>query len=630
MKKNLSVFVKLFLVVAMFAFGVMGIIGCSSGGGGGTPVPTATHTVAPTASPTAARSGSPTPSASASPTATPTTFSSYTISGTITWEGYPTSEGLFIVGISSTEFTDGSMITSDAIQLSSNARSGTLEYSFPNIPFGTTVSVLAILTQNPNFRDDYWQGDLVGSFATGRMPKALKGTADLTHITAEGSTANISGNNFALLDHQIVHPDVIGYVTDSTGEGIFDAYLHMTGSTVETQTSGADGQYRFSNVPAGICTITPTMDGYTFNPTSETNTIFSSEDMIFGTFEATGIPLNVFGKISSWDASAIPGATVRLNGGGHSSTETTNGSGNYSFTAPYGTHYILSVSDAGVLFNPSTESFTLTQETTVNFAATTESISGSILLSGNPFLGAQIILSGESNAIATSDSSGSFIFTGLTNGTYTVSPTPVAGYTFSPTQETVTLYGNCAINQNFTAEAIPLYTISGEISGIPGARVNYYLTSSEGTISGETWYTTYYVTQSIPQGIYSLSVEVTDYIITPETQVITIDASNVTAEPFMATHKMVTISGKVTNTSGSGTLEGLTIKEEQLSAGTESLTGSSSSTTTDADGLYSLIVPTGYKYEITADPSHSWQVNARSYDSVENNINNVDFHLTVW
>ncbi len=53
----------------------------------------------------------------------------------------------------------------------------------------------------------------------------------------------------------------------------------------------------------------------------------------------------------------------------------------------------------------------------------------------------------------TADGSGNYNFTGLPNGTYTVTPSK-SGYTFSPPNRSVTINGADVTGVNFTAQAV--------------------------------------------------------------------------------------------------------------------------------------------------------------------------------
>jgi hypothetical protein len=70
-----------------------------------------------------------------------------------------------------------------------------------------------------------------------------------------------------------------------------------------------------------------------------------------------------------------------------------------------------------------------------------------------------VLLSGPTAATATSSTSGSYTFTGLPNGTYTVTPSE-PGYAFTPANQNVTLSGTNQTGINFTAAAIAAHSVA--------------------------------------------------------------------------------------------------------------------------------------------------------------------------
>jgi hypothetical protein len=76
------------------------------------------------------------------------------------------------------------------------------------------------------------------------------------------------------------------------------------------------------------------------------------------------------------------------------------------------------------------------------------SISGTVTFSGNPLAGATISLTGTRSGSTTTDSSGNYSFTGLSNGSYTVTPSGF-GYTYAPTSIAVTMNGANVTGKNF-------------------------------------------------------------------------------------------------------------------------------------------------------------------------------------
>lgn len=90
-------------------------------------------------------------------------------------------------------------------------------------------------------------------------------------------------------------------------------------------------------------------------------------------------------------------------------------------------------------------------------SATTYTISGT--LSGAGGSGASVSLTGSTSGNATANASGVYSFTGLGNGSYTVTPSK-AGYAFSPTNRNVTINGANVTGVNFTATGVPVVQIA--------------------------------------------------------------------------------------------------------------------------------------------------------------------------
>ena len=110
---------------------------------------------------------------------------------------------------------------------------------------------------------------------------------------------------------------------------------------------------------------------------------------------------------------------------------------------------------AGYTFSPSSRMVTVNgaNVTGVTFTATpagpTYTISGTI---GPPAsgAGASVQLGGTGSATVAADSSGNYVFAGLPNGTYTVTPGK-SGYAFTPASRSVSVSGADATGISFTA-----------------------------------------------------------------------------------------------------------------------------------------------------------------------------------
>jgi hypothetical protein len=210
-------------------------------------------------------------------------------------------------------------------------------------------------------------------------------------------------------------------------------------------------------------------------------------------------------------------------------------------------------------------------------SATTHSIGG--VITGAGAAGATIALSGAKTATTTSDSFGNYSFSGLTDGSYTVTPSK-SGFVFSPGSQTVTLNGAHNLSVNFAASQ-PTYGVSGTVSGGPGFTVS--LTGS--TVAPVTTDASgNYSFPAVANGTYTVTPNGVGFAIAPGSQSITVNGANVGAVNFTATAIAYSVSGSIAGGAGA----------------TVSLTGAVSATTTaDSSGNYSFPSITTGSYVVT-------------------------------
>ncbi len=199
------------------------------------------------------------------------------------------------------------------------------------------------------------------------------------------------------------------------------------------------------------------------NPTSVTLT----QGGAGGPSTITVNPQNGFSGSVALSASGLPtGVTASFTPTSTTTTSTLTLSANG--TATTGTGNVTIAGTSGSLNNSTQISLTV--------LAQTWSISGTI--SGVGGSGATVALSGTASASTTADASGNYSFTGLANGSYTVTPS-LAGDIFSPASQPVTVNGANVPAVNFTAFSrvpqIPwsiLFVDSQETSCYNGAATN--------------------------------------------------------------------------------------------------------------------------------------------------------------
>ena len=96
--------------------------------------------------------------------------------------------------------------------------------------------------------------------------------------------------------------------------------------------------------------------------------------------------------------------------------------------------------------------------------------------------GTVLTLSGASNGTATADSSGNFSFSGLSNGSYTVTPSKT-GFVFSPVSQPVTISNGNVTSINFTASSSGIAVGNGAVDAQGKASIDITFTSAGQAVS---------------------------------------------------------------------------------------------------------------------------------------------------
>ena len=162
----------------------------------------------------------------------------------------------------------------------------------------------------------------------------------------------------------------------------------------------------------------------------------------------------------------------------------------------------------------------------------TYSISGTVSPSGNG-AGTTVTLSGPAAATTTADASGNYTFSGLANGSYTVTPSK-SGFTFAPASATPTVNTGNVTGVNFTIAAIPTYSISGTITpsaGGAGATVMLSGASSATTTADASGN---YSFTGLANGSYTVTPSKSGYTFSPINAAVTVANANATGINFTA------------------------------------------------------------------------------------------------
>ncbi|MBI5675004.1 MAG: carboxypeptidase regulatory-like domain-containing protein [Nitrospirae bacterium] len=229
---------------------------------------------------------------------------------------------------------------------------------------------------------------------------------------------------------------------------------------------------------------------------------------------------------------------------------TTDATGKYTFTntAPP-TSGMVRPTKAGYCFSPASRPLPdvsiqiyppPTEIILGDFIGYSYSISGVVKTSGGANLsGVTMTLSGgglTANKTVTTASNGTYTFTGLCPGTYTLTPTKTT-------------------NQNFivTTYSISGFVTTGSGTGISAVSVAITIGTTKKTATTAATTGAYTITD-VPPGSYTVTPAKSGYVFTPASQSVTVSGANVTGVNFQS----YSLSGKVT-TSGGANLSGVTM-----------------------------------------------------------------------
>jgi len=241
--------------------------------------------------------------------------------------------------------------------------------------------------------------------------------------------------------------------TISPPSGGSGSTLALSGAANATTVADASGAYLFGGLVSGAYTVTPSRQAYSFNPAAQAVSI-NAANVAGVNFTATPLSGQTFG-ISGTISPPLGGggATVTL-GAAANATTTASASGAYSFSGLANGTYTVTPSNPGFTFTPPVQSVVINgaSVSAVNFVAGAGyMISGTLSPAANG-VGATVALTGSVNASTTVTGSGTFTFTGLPPGYYTVTPSRTNA-TFSPLSQSVSIASENVGGVDFTASS---------------------------------------------------------------------------------------------------------------------------------------------------------------------------------
>ncbi|MEW6379851.1 MAG: PQQ-binding-like beta-propeller repeat protein [bacterium] len=248
---------------------------------------------------------------------------------------------------------------------------------------------------------------------------------------------------------------ISGSVAGDAQDGVA---LYLDGNTIEGNsirgmtTSRANGSFEFT-VYRGCYRITPSLAGYSFQPSSRQIRIESASHYVGNNFIAHAASQQEY-TLSGTISGDVRDQVILTLSGDLSRTTASDSQGRFSFRLPDG-HYVLTASKAGYSFSPAQREITIqgADSSGNNFSAVQSSlypVSGKV--TGDVTEGITLTLTnsgGVKTAETLTDGQGNFSLSAAA-GSYTLRPDK-AGCTFEPTSLSITVQGSGIFGLQFTS-----------------------------------------------------------------------------------------------------------------------------------------------------------------------------------
>lgn len=476
-------------------------------------------------------------------TATTDASGNYTINGLLpgTYKVIPTLTGKRFTPASRSVDVVASNVTGQNFQAEDcpcYTISGQVKDSSGNPISGVKISDGANHTTTTDSDGNY----ILGSLTLGNY--TLSASKDGWNFTPSSLTVNIATDNITGQDFTgtLITYSVSGKVTDITDPNnhVALAGVTLSSGTGFSTTTDSTGNYTLSDLPAGYYTITPSYTEYTCYPTSQSVVLVSS-DKVGVDFQCFQNQYTISGQITDKTTNSPIRDVIVSDGAGHSAQ--TDSNGNYTLNNLPAGNYTLSFSKDCYSFTPDSPVVKVGPDATQNITGEGScSIAGKVTDGSKPLSG--ITIADNKGHSTTTDAQGNYSLTGLTSGSYTLTPKTTC-YTFSPASLTATLPPD-ATGQDFVATSS--CSISGKVVDNDNTPIEGVTISTNGGHSAKTDATGNYSLTGLTAGNYTVTPNKGNYIFSP-VSLSAIVPPSVTQKDFVAT-PVYSITGRVTDESG--------------------------------------------------------------------------------
>jgi hypothetical protein len=368
-----------------------------------------------------------------------------------TWSGTPSAGGSFNFIVRATEAHGCTGSQSYTVLINGLTISGRVTRSGNG--FGGVTVTLSGAQSNSTVTDgngNYSFGNIAGNANYTVTPSRT----NYTFAPANATFSNIQGNGTADFAGTLLNYSISGRVTVGAS-GLSGVTVTLSGDQSGSTVTDGNGNYSFPNVAGdGNYSVTPSLTGYTFNPTSRSFANLSGNQTLA---DFAALP-RISGQIKDSNNVPLSDVVVVLSGT-TSATDVSDGNGNFAFVGlTVGGNYVVTPARTNYSFSPTLKTFTnLTTAQTADFVGTLANytISGQVTDNFNTGIGSVLIaLSGSQSGTTMTAANGGYSFTVPGDGNYTITPGG-STYAFTPLSFTFNSLSQNQNAANFTATPIP-------------------------------------------------------------------------------------------------------------------------------------------------------------------------------
>lgn len=340
------------------------------------------------------------------------------------------------------------------------------------IQWNTTGTVNTVLLEYSTNSGTSWTqiaGNVTNNGSYNWTIPQTASTQTLIRVSGDG-VSDVSNAAFTII---VIPTSVtISGTVQNAGGAAIAGVLVSTNNGGPTATTDASGNYSLT-VPYNYSgTVTPTKTDYTFDPAAVTYTNLTldlANENYAGSLP-TGVTIS--GHITTADSSPVTGVLVTADNGGTSAT--TNSSGLYNLTVPYGWSGSITPAKASNIFDPATTSYTnvtadLTGENFTGSVIVPPVITGYITTADGTAIEGVLVTASNGGASGTTDAAGLYSLTVPYNFTGSVTPAKI-DYTFEPVSSSYNNLIADVANADYTGAKAPYllasHVFSAEIAQI--------------------------------------------------------------------------------------------------------------------------------------------------------------------